>query len=71
MFFLTDLPSEEKCTIELNAAKETGYSGDLDTSSSDASQPQSSESEDDYAVISRKGNIHFVAIAVATTCPLN
>lgn len=71
MSFSTDLTSEEKCKSERNVPNETGYLGDLDTSSSDASEPQGPESEDDYAAISRKGNIHFAGLGVATASPLN
>lgn len=54
-FSLTDITGhEENYQIERDVLKETGYSGDVDTSSSESSEPHSSDSEDD---ITNKGNI--------------
>lgn len=54
-FSLTDITGHEEIyQIERDILNETGYSGDVDTSFSESSEPQSSDSEDD---ISSKGNI--------------
>jgi len=47
---LTDLTNEKEDGLDKrNDPKETGYSGDADSSSSEASAPQSSDSEDDIS----------------------
>ena len=49
----TDLTSEKEDDIP----KDTGYLGDIDTSSSESSEAQSSDSDDDISRTSRKGDI--------------
>ena len=52
----TDNGSEKEHTeIETDVPKETGYLGDVDTCSSESSEPQSSDSEDDISTTSSKG----------------
>lgn len=48
---------EENYQIERDVSKETGYLGDINTSSSESSEQQSSDSEDDN---SSKGNIFII-----------
>ena len=48
----TDITSEK----EEDIPKETGYLGDIDTSSSESLEAQSSDSDDDIAGTSRKGD---------------
>ena len=54
----TDVISEkENYLIERDLPKETGYTGDDDTSSNESPEPHNSDSEDDISRTSRKGNI--------------
>ncbi|XP_078354081.1 uncharacterized protein LOC144638724 isoform X2 [Oculina patagonica] len=48
---------EENYEIERDVPKETGYLGDIDTSSSESSELQSSDSEDDIPTTAKKGFI--------------
>ena len=47
---LIDLANEEDGLDKQNDPKETGYLGDAESSSREASAPQSSDSEDDISV---------------------
>ena len=61
---LTDLTNQKEDSLEKrNDPKETGYLGDANSSSSEASAPQSSDSEDDISVRTKP-------IATATTTTL-
>ena len=56
LFNILDQASEEdNCRIKPNVPRETGYLGDVDTSSSESLLPQSSDSEDDISTTLRKG----------------
>ena len=55
---LTDLTTEEEnYNFECNVLKETGYLGDVEASSGESSEAQSSDSEDDIPTVSWKGNL--------------
>lgn len=54
--YTKDITSEEE-NYQIESSKETGYLGDDDTSSSESSEPHSSDSEDDISRTSTKGNI--------------
>jgi len=54
----TDLASEkDDDQSETDTPKETGYLGDVDTSSSGSSEAQSSDSDDDISRTSKKGDV--------------
>ena len=54
----TDLASEkDDDQNETDIPKETGYLGDVDTSSSGSSEAQSSDSDDDISRTSKKGDV--------------
>ena len=57
LFIYTEITNkEENYQLEGNVPKETGYLGDVDTSSNESSEPQSSDSEDDISTTLCKGN---------------
>ena len=56
LFYQTDLSNEEEsCQLESNVVKDTGYLGDIDTSSNESCQSGSSDSGDDIRRATPKG----------------
>ncbi|XP_078384750.1 uncharacterized protein LOC144667219 [Oculina patagonica] len=57
--FLTDITVHEEIYQIEDVPKETGCLGDVDTSSSESSEPQSSDSEDDIPTTATKGDFEM------------